>query len=122
MVVPVEPPSEQRLVVLDAFRAFAIGAVVLYHYLCGISYALYLPHQNLGVMLIRSLVRRGIPDWLSPLLAVLVCSLLAVALTYLIERPVRRFLSTWAHGRILTKVKYGSLGQVVPSDTGPESR
>lgn len=57
-----------------------------------ISYSLYLIHQNIGYVLIRSGYNLGLPGPLAVALALLAALLLATALTFLIERPVSTFL------------------------------
>ncbi len=57
-------------------------------YLGGISYALYLIHQNVGYLIIRGLVATGMPDVLAMLMAIGCVILIAHTVTYRIEKPL----------------------------------
>ena len=62
-------------------------------WLAGISYGLYLVHQELGYVLARALLNIGVPGWLR-LPAVLIAAVLGGwAITALVERPVHRWLT-----------------------------
>ncbi len=57
-----------------------------------ISYTLYLVHQNIGYIVIRALIARGVPA-LAAIGAALACVIaLAAALTWLIEKPALRYV------------------------------
>ncbi|WP_442785086.1 acyltransferase family protein [Amycolatopsis sp. H20-H5] len=62
-------------------------------WIAGISFGLYLVHQELGYILARVLLDRGVPGWLR-LVAVLGAAVLGGwLLTKLVERPVHRVLT-----------------------------
>ena len=62
-------------------------------WLAGISYGLYLVHQELGYILARALLNIGVPGWLR-LPAVLAAAVLGGwAITAGVERPVHRWLT-----------------------------
>jgi peptidoglycan/LPS O-acetylase OafA/YrhL len=65
-------------------------------FLGGISYSLYLVHQNLGIILIARLTQVGVPDLLSAAIAASTCVALAYALTSAVEVPAKRALLDWA--------------------------
>jgi peptidoglycan/LPS O-acetylase OafA/YrhL len=56
-------------------------------FLGGISYPLYLIHQNLGYLVIMKLTRAGLGSHLSVLITIALAILLATALHFLIENP-----------------------------------
>ncbi|MGH3466708.1 MAG: acyltransferase family protein, partial [Thermocrispum sp.] len=67
-------------------------------WLAGISYGVYLMHQQLGFVLARVLAEHGVPGW-ARLLAVLAAAVAAGwLLTVLVERPAHRLL-TQVRGR-----------------------
>lgn len=68
-------------------------------FLGGISYSLYLIHQNLGVILIGRLTRLGFPDLLAASVSVATVVGLAFALTTVVEAPAKRRLLDWARSR-----------------------
>jgi peptidoglycan/LPS O-acetylase OafA/YrhL len=61
-------------------------------YLGSISYALYLIHQNIGYAIIRSLKLEGLSSFEAILVALLVVSVLAHAITSYIEKPAQSYL------------------------------
>jgi peptidoglycan/LPS O-acetylase OafA/YrhL len=63
-------------------------------WLAGISYGLYLVHQELGYILARALVDLGLPGWLRLPLVVAAAVLGGWAVTAWVERPVHRRLTT----------------------------
>ncbi|MEV8614000.1 acyltransferase [Amycolatopsis sp. NPDC051373] len=68
-------------------------------WLAGISYGLYLVHQELGYVLARALLDIGVPGWLR-LPAVLAAAVLAGwALTAWVERPLHRRLTARRAGK-----------------------
>ncbi|MFI5593304.1 acyltransferase family protein [Amycolatopsis sp. NPDC051758] len=63
-------------------------------WLAGISYGLYLVHQELGYVLARALLDAGLPGWLRLPLVVGAAVLAGWAVTAGVERPVHRWLTT----------------------------
>ena len=57
-----------------------------------ISYSLYLTHQNIGYVVIRGGYKAGLGPNVSILIATAVALLMAVAITFLIERPAMEYL------------------------------
>jgi peptidoglycan/LPS O-acetylase OafA/YrhL len=77
------------LVVWGRLRVIAAGPLL---FLGTISYTLYLLHQNIGYIVIRAAVQRGVPTNLAIGLAVTVSIALAAALTWTVEKPAQRWL------------------------------
>jgi peptidoglycan/LPS O-acetylase OafA/YrhL len=63
-------------------------------WLAGISYGLYLVHQELGYVLARALLDAGLPGWLRLPVVVGAAVLAGWAVTAGVERPVHRWLTT----------------------------
>ena len=57
-----------------------------------ISYPLYLTHQNIGYVVIRAAYKAGLHPNAGVLLATAVAAVVAVAITYAVERPAMAFL------------------------------
>ncbi|MDF1798769.1 MAG: acyltransferase [Planctomycetota bacterium] len=72
-------------------------------FLGGISYSLYVVHQVIGFLVIRTTTDLGLSTNGAILLAILVSVCLATAITYLVELPAQRWLRTnlrrWRDGR-----------------------
>ncbi len=64
-------------------------------FLGGISYSLYLIHQNIGYVVIRAGYTAGINNKLAIALAAAVAILLASAITLVVERPAMRSIRNW---------------------------
>ncbi|MGH3450757.1 MAG: acyltransferase family protein [Haloechinothrix sp.] len=62
-------------------------------WVAGISYGVYLMHQQLGYILARVLVDHGVPGWVRMVLVVAAAVLAGWLLTVLVERPAHRFLT-----------------------------
>ncbi|MFG1645014.1 acyltransferase family protein [Amycolatopsis sp. NPDC049252] len=62
-------------------------------WLAGISYGLYLVHQELGYILARALINVGVPGWLRLPVVVAAAVLAGWAVTAGVERPVHRWLT-----------------------------
>lgn len=62
-------------------------------WLAGISYGLYLVHQELGYILARALIDLGLPGWVRLPLVVAAAALGGWAVTAGVERPVHRWLT-----------------------------
>lgn len=60
-----------------------------------ISYSLYLIHQNLGYVVMRSIEAHGISANLSVLCALITSVGVATVITFLVERPSMRAIRTW---------------------------
>jgi len=63
-----------------------------FFFLGGISYPLYLIHQNLGFIVIRWLTGLGMSHLLAACVALIAVIAIAAVLTYLVDRPMRRAL------------------------------
>jgi peptidoglycan/LPS O-acetylase OafA/YrhL len=63
-------------------------------WLAGISYGLYLVHQELGYVLARALLDAGLPGWLRLPVVVGAAVLAGWAVTAGVERPAHRWLTT----------------------------
>ncbi len=63
-------------------------------WLAGISYGLYLVHQELGYVLARALLDLGLPGWLRLPVVVAAAVLAGWAVTAGVERPAHRWLTT----------------------------
>ncbi len=64
----------------------------LLQFLGGISYALYLVHQNAGFAILRRLDELGLPPLLESALTLALITAVAVAIRQLVERPAQRWL------------------------------
>jgi peptidoglycan/LPS O-acetylase OafA/YrhL len=62
-------------------------------WLAGISYGLYLVHQELGYILARALLNIGVPGWLRLIVVLTAAVLGGWAITAFVERPVHRWLT-----------------------------
>ncbi len=62
-------------------------------WLAGISYGLYLVHQELGYILARALLNVGVPGWLRLPIVVAAAVLGGWAITAGVERPIHRWLT-----------------------------
>ncbi|QDS88339.1 Acyltransferase family protein [Rosistilla ulvae] len=60
-----------------------------------ISYSLYLVHENVGYAIVRTATKHGWPLWSGQWLAALVSVLVAVVVTYSVEKPAHRILRRW---------------------------
>lgn len=58
----------------------------------GISYSLFLVHQNIGYVIIRACYARGLSGYWGLIFAIAVTGFLAVLVTYLVERPANSYL------------------------------
>lgn len=76
---------------------FAISPVTLW--LGGISYALYLSHRNLGYSTLFRLHDAGVSIPTSFLVTLVGALILALALSYAVERPAMRALRRWYRAR-----------------------
>jgi peptidoglycan/LPS O-acetylase OafA/YrhL len=89
-------------------------------WLAGISYGVYLVHQELGFVAARLLVDRGVP----PVERIAVCVTLAIGLgwllTRLVERPAHRWLTT-VLPRVLAQPHAGRIG-IGPVSPSPSLR
>jgi peptidoglycan/LPS O-acetylase OafA/YrhL len=87
------------------FGLFVVGALrwlraAPFVFLGGISYSLYLLHQAIGFALIHRLEAAGVPSLAAVASTLLIALALAIALTYLVERPAMRVLrSLWRRRR-----------------------
>ena len=87
-------------------------------WLGGISYTLYLVHQNIGHVIIRTLELRGVNPNAAILVAMTVAIALAVTITTLIERPAL----TWVRERYGLRVRAEPAARTamsVPADGAP---
>ncbi|MFN8357893.1 MAG: acyltransferase [Spirosomataceae bacterium] len=65
----------------------------------GISYSLYLVHQTVGLLLIRSLKQAGVGRLPATLLGMMVGFALAIVMTYTVEKPAQRLIRGWFSGK-----------------------
>lgn len=95
--------SVERLVVVSLCYALFYGAVSgrlrllaapPLIFLGGVSYSLYLLHQNIGYLVINAGYRQGLPPLAGIVAAVAVSMLLAWLLTRWVERPAIRLIRT----------------------------
>ena len=63
-----------------------------------VSYPLYLTHQNIGYVIIRAGYRAGLNPNVSIVIAAAAALLVAVAITFWVERPAMTFLATGGPG------------------------
>jgi peptidoglycan/LPS O-acetylase OafA/YrhL len=70
-------------------------------FLGAISYSLYLTHQNIGYVVIRSLSRLGINSNTSVFIAIVVAIALAAAITTLVEQPALHYIRDQYRRRFL---------------------
>ncbi|WP_425484961.1 acyltransferase family protein [Amycolatopsis anabasis] len=68
-------------------------------WLAGISYGVYLVHQELGYILAKALLNAGVPGWTRLLLVLLAAIVTGWLLTVAVERPAHRWLTRAAHRR-----------------------
>lgn len=61
-------------------------------FLGGISYALYLVHQNIGYLVIRGILDLGMSMYTGVAAAIILSVLLATIITYLVEKPAIRLI------------------------------
>jgi peptidoglycan/LPS O-acetylase OafA/YrhL len=87
-------------------------------WLGGISYTLYLIHQNIGHVVIRTLEIRGVNPNLAILLTIAVVLGLAVAITTLIERPAMIWVRERYSRRLRARSPEGA-AMSVPADGTP---
>jgi peptidoglycan/LPS O-acetylase OafA/YrhL len=81
------------LLILSAFQKLAFLRRPAFVFVSGISYMLYLMHDNMGTVLIYWLNNNlGVPPILCFLAAVVFSLVIATAATYYLERPLTRFL------------------------------
>lgn len=108
VAIGVSEPGVFLLVGLTCCAVFALFVGGHLRFLCiwpfawlgAISYPLYLLHQAIGIALIHWLERRGMPSMLAVLLVVLVALALATLVTWMVERPVMRWIRTmWRQRR-----------------------
>jgi peptidoglycan/LPS O-acetylase OafA/YrhL len=82
-------------------------------WLAGISYGVYLVHQELGFIIARALLDLGATPWERLAASLLMAVLLGWLMTTLVERPAHRFLSSAGPafvGRISAQIQAGKLG------------
>lgn len=99
--------GEEFLASLVCFGIFGLLVAGRLSFLCsrpllflgGISYSLYVVHQNIGYLVIRHLEQRGV-NADGAIAAALALSLtLATAVTFGVERPAQRAIRSWARRR-----------------------
>lgn len=82
-------------------------------WLAGISYGVYLVHQELGFIAARFLLNAGATPWERFAVSVAIAVVLGWLLTKLVERPAHRFLSSAGPsvvGRIRAQIQAGRIG------------
>ena len=57
-----------------------------------ISYSLYLVHQNIGYIVINKLSSFNMPIFFTTMVAIIVVSILAIIITFYIEKPSMNYL------------------------------
>jgi peptidoglycan/LPS O-acetylase OafA/YrhL len=57
-----------------------------------ISYSLYLIHQNIGYAIIRGLYQYEVNPYISIVIAIIMCLILATLMTFIIEKPALKFI------------------------------
>jgi peptidoglycan/LPS O-acetylase OafA/YrhL len=72
-------------------------------FLGSISYTLYLVHENIGFVIIRTLDKYGISSNTSIFIAIVLSILLASTITFLIEQPMMRFIKEKYKTKILSQ-------------------
>lgn len=85
-------------------------------WLAGISYGLYLVHQELGYILARALLNIGVPGWLRLPVVLTAAVLGGWAITALVERPVHRWLT--ARARVPSKPEEPQVKESEPVSVG----
>ena len=85
-------------------------------WLAGISYGLYLVHQELGYILARALLNIGVPGWLRLPVVLTAAVLGGWAITALVERPVHRWLT--ARAKVPSKPEEPQVKESEPVSVG----
>lgn len=68
-----------------------------------ISYSLYLVHQNMGYVVIRTLERFSVNPHISIFIALVLSILIATAITFLVEQPMLHFIKNQYKTKIINK-------------------
>lgn len=97
------------LVFTVVVQTFAIPVLAL---LGRWSYALYLIHENIGLIVIRALKYLGAPDLIAQVSATLVCIGGAALLFYAVEQPAERMLRN-GYNRLTAAAASGKLRQTI---------
>jgi peptidoglycan/LPS O-acetylase OafA/YrhL len=79
-------------------------------WLAGISYGVYLVHQELGFVLARVLLDRGVHPWERIVACVAMAIALGWLLTRVVERPAHRWLTTVAPSLVGVQPQAGMIG------------
>lgn len=99
---------------LSAFGKIALLRTRLFVFLSGISYSLYLVHNNLGCVIMHRLDNFGVPPVLCFVTMLLLSVLIAALVTNFIERPVSRWLAAkWKRFKPVLIPKKVSVASVV---------
>jgi peptidoglycan/LPS O-acetylase OafA/YrhL len=104
------------LLTLAAYGRLPLFRSGLFVFLSGISYSLYLLHNNLGCVLMYHLNQKGVPPQICFGLAFLFSIAIATAVTYWVERPVTaRLRNRWKQVRPQLKAWFEHLGYRSPA-------
>lgn len=78
---------------MSAFGKISLLRSPLFVFLSGISYSLYLVHNNLGCVIMHRLDNVGVPPWVCLAVMLVLAVLIASAVTHFIERPASSWLA-----------------------------
>ncbi len=96
-------PWYDALLLAGFFLVFYMAVIGRLQFLCvapliwlgGISYTLYLMHQNIGYVVIREVYKLGGNGWVAITVAFLVVIILAQLLSSIVERPAASWIRKW---------------------------